>query len=98
VCVQLVEGIVTTLFGIPCFFFMAHTPANAKFLTDEERQRACARMRLDSHGAMESGDVNEEHFDWHWVKMAFRAPQTWFCCFIWLLLLIPLYVRCWNPS
>lgn len=86
-----IEGIMTTLFGILCFFTMPHTPADAKFLTDEERKRAWARMRLDSHGATESGDVNEEHFDWHWVRMAFRAPQTWFCCFIWLLLLIPLY-------
>jgi hypothetical protein len=88
----LVEGIVTTLFGILCFFTMPHTPAEAKFLTDEERKRAMARMRLDSHGATQTDDVNEEHFDWHWVRMAFRAPQTWFCCLIWFFLLIPLYV------
>lgn len=82
----------TTLFGILCFFTMPHTPADAKFLTDEERKRAQERMRIDSHGATDVADVNEERFDWHWVRMALKAPQTWFCCFIWFFLLIPLYV------
>ncbi|KAH6660790.1 major facilitator superfamily domain-containing protein [Truncatella angustata] len=87
-----IEGIITTLFGIICFFTMPHTPAEAKFLTEEESARALTRLRLDNHGAAETGDVNQEHFDWHWVKMAFRAPQLWFCCLIWFFLLIPLYV------
>ncbi|KAF3012237.1 hypothetical protein E8E14_010581 [Neopestalotiopsis sp. 37M] len=86
-----IEGIITTLFGIICFFTMPHTPMDAKFLTDEERKRALSRLQLDSHGAATSGDVNEEHFDWHWVRMAFKAPQLWFCCFIWFFLLISLY-------
>ncbi|KAH8894339.1 MFS general substrate transporter [Thozetella sp. PMI_491] len=86
-----VEGIVTILFGILCFFMMPHTPADAKFLSDEEREAALERMRLDSHGATVTGDVNEERFEWHWVKMALRAPQTWFCCFIWFFLLVSLY-------
>jgi hypothetical protein len=87
-----VEGIVTTLFGILCFFMMPHTPADAKFLTEEERALAMLRMKMDSHGATQVGDVNEEKFDWHWIRMAFSAPQTWLCCLAWFFLLIPLYV------
>jgi len=83
---------VTTLFGILCFFFMPHTPADAKFLTEEERALAMVRMKMDSHGATQEADVNREHFDWHWVRMAFAAPQLWFSCFIWFFVLIPLYV------
>ncbi|KAH9906146.1 MFS transporter-like protein [Xylariomycetidae sp. FL2044] len=86
-----IEGIVTVLFGVLCFFAMPHTPADAKFLTEEERARALARMKLDSHGATSTDDVNEERFDWHWVRMAFRAPQTWFCSLIWFFLLVSLY-------
>ncbi|KAI1340444.1 major facilitator superfamily domain-containing protein [Xylariaceae sp. FL0016] len=86
-----IEGIVTTLFGILCFFVMPHTPAHAKFLTAEERKLAMSRMMLDSHGATRTDDVNEERFDWHWVRMAFAAPQLWFCCTLWFFLLIPLY-------
>lgn len=87
-----VEGIITTGFGIICFFFLPHTPAEAKFLTDEERVVAMARMMQDAHGAMEVGDVNEEKFNWHWVKMALQAPQTWLSSLIWFFILIPLYV------
>ncbi|KAI0166276.1 MFS transporter-like protein [Xylariaceae sp. FL1272] len=86
-----IEGIVTTLFGIVCFFFMPHTPADAKFLTEEERALALARMKDDSHGATQSSDVNLEKFDWHWVRMAFAAPQLWLSCLSWFFLLIPLY-------
>ncbi|KAI0480561.1 MFS transporter-like protein [Xylariaceae sp. FL0804] len=86
-----IEGIITTLFGVLCFFVMPHTPADARFLDDEERRAAQLRMRLDSHGATRADDVNEERFDWHWVRMAFAAPQTWLCSLLWFFLLIPLY-------
>lgn len=88
-----VEGIVTTVFGIFCFFFLPNTPADAKFLTEEERMLAMARLKLDSHGATDVEDVNEEKFDWRWVKMAFKAPQTWLSSLIWFFVLIPLYVH-----
>lgn len=71
---------------------MPHTPAEAKFLNENERSRALRRLHLDSHGATGTGDVNEEHFDWHWVRMAFKAPTLWFSSLIWFFLLIPLYV------
>lgn len=91
-CPNSVEGIITTVFGIICFFFMPHTPADAKFLTEEERSIAMARLKEDAHGATSVADVNEERFDWHWVRMAFKAPQTWFSSLIWFFLLVPLYV------
>lgn len=88
----LVEGIMTTIFGIICFFFMPHTPADAKFLTEEERAAAMFRLRQDAHGATDIADVNEEKFDWRWVRMALKAPQTWLSSLIWFFVLIPLYV------
>lgn len=87
-----VEGIITTIFGVICFFFLPSTPADASFLTDEERNAAMARMKLDAHGATNTGDVNEEHFDWRWVLMALKAPQTWLSSLIWFFVLVPLYV------
>ncbi|KAI0448142.1 MFS transporter-like protein [Xylaria telfairii] len=60
------EGIITTLFGIVFFFVMPHTPADAPFLTEEERVAALLRMKMDSHGATKEEDVNQEKFDWHW--------------------------------
>jgi hypothetical protein len=92
-----VEGIITTIFGIICFFTMPHTPAEAKFLTEDERAVALQRMMQDSHGATDVENVNEEHFNWHWVRMAMLSPQTWLSSFAWFFLLIPLYVS-WTFS
>lgn len=77
---------------------MPHTPADAKFLSEEERTIAMARLKEDAHGATSVADVNEERFDWHWVRMAFKAPQTWFSSLIWFFLLVPLYVRLTQPT
>ncbi|KAK1499471.1 hypothetical protein CCUS01_00195 [Colletotrichum cuscutae] len=86
-----VEGAITTVLGVTCFFFMPSTPADAKFLTTDERTQAMRRSREDSHGATDVEDVNDEHFSWHWVRMAVLAPQTYFCTLAWIFLLIPLY-------
>ncbi|KAJ3574208.1 hypothetical protein NPX13_g4437 [Xylaria arbuscula] len=86
-----VEGIVTTLFGIVCFFVMPNTPGDSKFLTSEERAASLHRMKVDSHGAVSEQDVKDEKFDWHWVRVAFKAPQLWFSSFIWFFQLVSLY-------
>ncbi|KAJ0384011.1 hypothetical protein COL922a_009272 [Colletotrichum nupharicola] len=65
--------------------------ADARFLTPEERKQAMKRLREDSHGATNVEDVNDEHFSWHWARMAMLAPQTYFCALAWIFLLIPLY-------
>jgi len=70
---------------------MPDTPAAAKFLTDDEKLWALQRMRLDASGST-AVDVDQEVFDWYWVRMALKAPQTYFCAMIWFFLLIPLYV------
>lgn len=82
-----VEGAVTVVFGVICFFFMPDTPATARFLSAEEKEWALRRMRLDAHGSTQV-DVDEEKFDWYWVKMALKAPQTYFNGFIWFFLLV----------
>ncbi|CAO2649150.1 Nn.00g100990.m01.CDS01 [Neocucurbitaria sp. VM-36] len=86
-----IEGAVTVVFGIICFFFMPDTPAAAQFLNDEEKEWALRRMRLDAHGSSTAAAVEDEKFSWYWVKMALKAPQTYFCSFIWFFLLVPLY-------
>ncbi|KAH8885500.1 MFS general substrate transporter [Thozetella sp. PMI_491] len=86
-----VQGILTTLFGISCFFALPHTPADAWFLTPEEKKLAMQRMKADAHGAVVEEDVNNEKFNWGLVKVALLAPQTWFCATTWFFLLIPMY-------
>ncbi|KAI4613727.1 hypothetical protein J4E83_007328 [Alternaria metachromatica] len=92
-----IEGAITVLFGIVCFFFMPDTPAAAGFLSDEEKEWALRRMRLDAGGSTEV-DVDDEKFSWYWVKMALKAPQTYLSAFIWFFLLVPLYVSFFRIS
>ena len=87
-----IEGAITVCFGITAMFFMPHTPAQAKFFTAEERVLALQRMKSDAHGATSEEDVGQEHFNWHWIRMALLSPNTWFCSLAWFFLLIPLYV------
>lgn len=71
----------TVIWGILCLFFLPDTPHSSKFLTEEERSLAVARMRVDAHGATSEDLVEHEHFKWHWVRMALLSPNTWFASF-----------------
>ncbi|TLS21292.1 uncharacterized protein PpBr36_10305 [Pyricularia pennisetigena] len=85
-----VEGALTVVFGLLCFFFMPNTPGDSSFLTPEEREHALRRMREDASGSS-TIDVDDERFSWQWVKMALLAPQTYLLSLLWFFLLVPLY-------
>lgn len=70
-----VGGMITVCFGLIAIFFMAHTPAQAKFLTKEEHVVALHRMRSDARGATAEEDVGQERFNWHWIRMALLSPK-----------------------
>lgn len=70
---------ITVCFGILALIFMPHTPADAKFLSEEERTHALRRMKQDAHGATSELDVKRERFNWHWMRMAWVSPNTIFC-------------------
>ncbi|KAK4173742.1 putative transporter [Triangularia setosa] len=86
-----VEGAATVVFGIVCFFFMPDTPTASRFLTDEERDWALKRMKIDASGSTALETVDEERFDWFWVWTAIKSPQMWFCAGVWFFLLVRLY-------
>lgn len=86
-----IEGAITTVYGIVCLFFMPHNPAHAKFLTVEEKAVTMAYLKEDYHGATSEENVEDEHFDWHWVKLAFKSPNLWMTSLAWFFVLIPLY-------
>ena len=71
---------------------MPNTPAEAKFLTEEEQILVIMRLKVDSHGSVTKEDINDEHFSWYWVKMAVKAPQTWILSLAWFFHLVSLYV------
>ena len=87
----IVEGVITVGFGLCSFFFLPHTPATAKFLTEEQRAGAIKRLQLDSRGSTSNAAVDYEKFDWRWVKMAFFNINTILLSFNFLFILVPIY-------
>jgi hypothetical protein len=57
------EGIITLCFGVIAILFVAHTPAQAKFLSDEERVVTLHRMKQGAHGATMEEDAGQERFN-----------------------------------
>ncbi|KAK8170119.1 major facilitator superfamily domain-containing protein [Phyllosticta citrichinensis] len=86
-----VEGAITVIVACVTVFFLPHTPSDAKFLTEEERDAAIARMRLDSHGATQTGDVESETFSWFWVRRAILNWQTIFLSLNFFAIITPIY-------
>jgi len=70
---------------------MPHNPGHAKFLTSEEKMLTMAYLKHELHGATAEENVDNEHFDWHWVKMAFASPNLYITSLAWFFVLIPLY-------
>ena len=78
--------------------FLPHTPAQAKFLSPQDRDIAVRRMKEDSDGAMAADDARDEHFNWHWVAIALKSPNTIICSLLWFFLLIAIYVSQFSDS
>ncbi|OAL17859.1 hypothetical protein AYO22_11203 [Fonsecaea multimorphosa] len=86
-----VEGAITVAYGILTLFFLPHTPAQAKFFNAQDRDVAVRRMKEDADGAMAADEAGDEHFKWHWVRMALKSPNTIICSLGWFFLLISIY-------
>lgn len=86
-----VEGAITILFAILTMFFLPHTPAHVKFLTEEEREYALSRMSLDAHGSTLTGDVEREKFHWRWVRRALVNWNTLLLSLDFFSIITPIY-------
>jgi hypothetical protein len=48
-------------------------------------------MHLDSQSTATKGTVDDEKFDWHWVKMALFDVNTLLLSLIFFLIITPIY-------
>lgn len=85
----IIEGIITVLFGIITMFFLPHTPGLSKFLGEDERAGAVARLKLDAHGATAASDVAQEKFSGRWVRMAIFNINTILCSLNFFAIITP---------
>jgi len=73
------------------FFFLPHTPAQARFLSPEEQVFAAHQLRLDLHGATTAEHVEEEHFSWAAARHALLNVNTLVMSTTFFLILVPIY-------
>ncbi|KAL9050802.1 MAG: hypothetical protein Q9162_006423 [Coniocarpon cinnabarinum] len=85
------EGAITLIFGLVTIAFLPHTPAHAKFLSQDERDLAAKRMAVDAAHSTTTGDVKEEKFDWHWVRMALLNWNTILLSLNFFAIITPIY-------
>ena len=65
----ILEGLATLIIGILTYWMVHDFPAEAKFLSDDERARVLKRLREDNQ-------ASAEHAEWQW-KDALKAYTDW---------------------
>ncbi|KIV99638.1 hypothetical protein, variant [Verruconis gallopava] len=85
-----IEGAITVVVGVISSFFLPHDPTHARFISDEEKAQAIARLKLDSQGSS-SGNANSEKFSWHWVRIALLNWNTLLLSLDFFAIITPIY-------
>lgn len=70
----LFEGVITMFFGLVFLFTLPTSPESTKWLTEEERELAVLRMRI------EHGSASTDKTTFKTVLKALSNPYTWACC------------------
>ncbi|KAF2112012.1 major facilitator superfamily domain-containing protein [Lophiotrema nucula] len=86
-----VEGAITVAFGLVVLFMLPHTPSDIKFMTEEEKAACIARMRLDAHGSSADETVDQEKFNWYWVRRALLNVNTIVLSLNFFAIITPIY-------
>lgn len=72
---QVLEGLLTIIFGLASFWMVHDFPDDAKFLSDDDRARVIRRLKLDKQASAEHEDWNKSYLyaglkDWKmWLGM-----------------------------
>lgn len=87
----ILEGILTVVLAVGAFFVIYDTPADAKFLTPEEREWITNRTVFRARNAEGEIIEQDDRFRWQYVKDALKDWQVLVAMFMNLGLLVPLY-------
>jgi MFS family permease len=89
----IVEGLPSILIGLTVPFLLTDRPAQAKWLTQDEK--GLLQRRIDSDELVKAAEGHRNHS----VSDAFRSWQVWLCCLIYFGIVIGLYgASFWLPQ
>jgi sugar phosphate permease len=75
-CIFIVEGLVTVVVGVTCFWLLPDSPETPSFLQPEERRFLCHRLRNDA--GTEAGQVDlQDKFHWPTIWGVFLDWKIW---------------------
>lgn len=82
----IIEGVITIIVGIMSFWLVHDFPADAKFLSPDDRARVIRRLKLDNQSSADAEDFKMEY-----LWQALKDRKTWMGAFIYMGPLMPLY-------
>jgi sugar phosphate permease len=82
----IIEGLMTVVVGLACWWMVFDFPDTARFLTPDERLRAQRRLRADGQARATVGKIDRRH-----VNAALTDWKTWGYAVIYMGCLCPLY-------
>ncbi|SMQ48705.1 unnamed protein product [Zymoseptoria tritici ST99CH_3D7] len=81
----ILEGLLTIVFAVAAYWFIADWPSKATFISEDERSYINARLKNDSDATQNEG------FTWDNVWLAFKDPKVWLYNAVFHTLSLPLY-------
>jgi sugar phosphate permease len=89
----IIEGLPSVLIGCSVPFLLTDRPAQAKWLTEEEKDLLQSRLKADELAKAGEGHANHSALD------AFKSPQVWLCSLIYFGIVVGLYgASFWLPQ
>ncbi|WP_395739443.1 MFS transporter [Prosthecobacter sp.] len=89
----IIEGLPSVLIGCSVPFLLTDRPAQAKWLTPEEKALLHARLEADEQAKTGEGHANHSAWD------AFKSPQVWLCSLIYFGIVVGIYgASFWLPQ
>ncbi|EMR65065.1 putative major facilitator superfamily transporter protein [Eutypa lata UCREL1] len=82
----ILEGLLTIVFGVISFWMVYDFPAEARFLSDEDRNRVIRRLWADQQSLADNEDWNMEH-----VRAALKDWKMWLGMLVYAGCLMPVY-------
>ncbi len=89
----IIEGLPSVVVGLVVPFLLIDRPADAKWLTTEEKRRLQSRIDADEQTKLAEGHRNHRAAD------AFKSPQVWLCGVVYFGIVVGIYgASFWLPQ
>ena len=87
--IYIIEGVITVVFGLICFFLVPSSYQKARFLNDDDKEVCRYRATVMHQYSGGSGE-----FTWNDIAIAAKDIKTWIHAALQFCVITPLYGQC----